>query len=120
MPKVTRCPAARGRGGPLDGVEKRRHIGDRMIRGHHQNQRLGIALGEAQGGHRRRRRGVAADRLQQDRARRDPISRSCSAMMKRCSSLAMITAARTPGIGDPQRGLLEQALVADQRQELLR
>ena len=52
-----------------------------------------------------------------------PISRSCSAMMKRCSSFATMTAARrrrSASVGDPARGLLQQAALAGQRQKLLR
>ena len=50
-----------------------------------------------------------------------PISRSCSAMMKRCSSLATISGGGEAGVvGDPEHGLLQQAALAGQRQQLLR
>ena len=54
-----------------------------------------VVLGDASGrGGGDRRRGVAADRLQQRwRAASTPISRSCSAMRKRCSSLQITSGA---------------------------
>ena len=91
-------PAARRGRRALDGARKRRRRSpitwsDGMTSISGSGSRLGQRQGRDAGGRRR----VAADRLEQDaRAARLPISRSCSAMMNRCSSLATSSGAAKP------------------------
>jgi hypothetical protein len=94
------------------------HVVDRVVRRSHQHQRGGIALDKAERGDAHGRGSVAAHQLKEQR-------------LRRCVDLAQLFSDEETIllVGDnqrrgksgvcrnPQRGLLQQAVVADQRQE---
>ena len=66
MPRTTIRPSAASRAAAAAALPKAGDVGDQVVRGHHEDDRLGIApLGEA-GGQRHRRQRVAALRLERD------------------------------------------------------
>ena len=96
-------------------------IGDRVIRWHHQHQRIGRGSGEGEGGDAAGGRGVAAERLEDDRGGRhageakllgdDEAVLVVGDDQRRRELLA---------VGDAQTGFLKQGALGEERQELLR
>ena len=112
---------ASGNFGALDRSAEGIGVGDRVIRRHHQHQRIGLAFGDAQRGNARRRRRVAADRLEQQgfRSRGD-----LAQLLGDDEAVLLIGNDQRRGeaglAGDPQHRLLQQAGIAEERQQLLR
>jgi hypothetical protein len=107
----------RGDGGALDRGLECGHILDRVVGRHHQHQRLRIGLDEKQRGDRRGRRGVAADRLQQQCLRR----RLDTAQLLGDDKAVLLVGdhqrvGKAGRARHPQRRLLQQAVLADQGQ----
>ena len=104
-----------------NGRMERRHVADQMIGGQHQHQRIGIVARQHQRGHGNRRRGVAAHRLQHDGMRLDAdlahLLGDHEAVLdvahhQRCSHFRHVCQAAD--------SVLQQAVVAGQRQQLFR
>ncbi len=112
---------AGGRRGAIDGGGEGLDNRDRMIRGEQQQQRLGVALGQAQRGGAGRRSGVAADRLEQHRP---GCHRDLAQLFGDDEPVLFVgddeRRREALRIGDPPHRLLQQTLAAEQAQELLR
>ena len=92
-----------------------------MVRRHHQQQRIGRRRSDAQRGDAGGRRGIAADRLEQNALRRH----AGLAQLLAGDEAVLIIGDQDGGgealfVGDPQRRLLQQRALGDQRQKLFR
>jgi hypothetical protein len=94
-------------------------IGDDMVGRQHQQQRVAACRHRLQRRGGDRRRGVASDRLQQDRGFDTSSTRSCSAARKRWLSLATTIGGNEASGAIRFPGCLQHGVVADERQELL-
>ena len=108
-------------GGPTDRLVKSLRIGDRMIRRHDQHLPVQVAGGNPQGGDRGGRRGVAAGGFEQQPGRLDA---DLAQLLGNDEAVLLIgddQRRREPVLpGDPPHRLLQQAGLAEQREQLLR
>ena len=111
---------ARGARGAVDRGEEARHRGDGMVGGQDQHQRVRLLRQQQQRRDADRRRRVAAQRLEHDRLRRHAGE---AKMLGHDEAMLVIgdhhRRREAGAVGHPQRRLLQQRALAQQRQELL-
>ena len=110
------------RGGrALDGAGKRRGIADRVVGGHDQHERVGFRFGQCQGSDAGGGGRVAADRLKQERTRN---GRNLAQLLGNDKPMLFIGDQQGRGealpLGHPANRLLQQAVAAEQAQQLFR
>ena len=123
--KGDQMPAARGRRGALGGVAEGVELADHVIGRHHQHQRVGLARGQPQRGDAGRRRGIATDRFEHQRIGRGADLAQLLGDDKPVLLIGDDQRRRKPGVAPAiahraQHGLLQQAALANERQQLLR
>ena len=110
------------RGGcALDGAGKGRGIADRVVGGHDQHQRVGFRFRQRQGGDTGGGGRVAADRLEQEHTRN---GRNLAQLLSDDEPMLFIGDQQGCGealpVGHPANRLLQQAVPAEEAQQLLR
>ena len=119
--KADQRAGARRGCGAFDGVGKGREIADRVVGRHDQHQRIGFRLGQRQGGDAGGGGRVAADRLEQERARN---GRDLAQLLGDDEPMLFIGDQQGRGealpVGHPANRLLQQAVAAEEAQQLFR
>ena len=95
-------------------------VGDRVVRGHHQHQRVLGRRQQAEGGDRRRRRGVFTERLEDDFTRVDGMLAQLLGDDEAVRLVADHQRRVEARAGHPTGGFLDHRVGAQEGQELLR